>query len=177
MMADMSPEGGLTEIYRLHRAELLRFLTARTGSAAEAEDVVQELWIKALATDAGPIANGRAYLYRTAQNLVLDRLRERRRREARDRQWTDAEIGPASPEGETPDHRLNALEQMEQREEAARLASAIGNLPEGARRAFQLHKIDGLSHAEVAERLGISRSGVEKHMAVAMKYLRRALKD
>jgi RNA polymerase sigma-70 factor (ECF subfamily) len=76
-----------------------------------------------------------------------------------------------------PDPRADALEQMAAREEAARLASAIANLPDGARRAFQLHKIDGLSQGEVAARLGISKSGVEKHMAVAMKYLRRALRE
>ena len=40
-----------------------------------------------------------------------------------------------------------------------------------------MHKFDGLSHAEIAARLGISRSGVEKHIAVAMVHLRRALKD
>jgi RNA polymerase sigma-70 factor (ECF subfamily) len=63
------------------------------------------------------------------------------------------------------------------REETAALASAIAALPEGAGRAFRLHKIDGLSHAEVAAKLGISRSGVEKHIAVAMAHLRRMLGD
>ena len=62
-------------------------------------------------------------------------------------------------------------------EEQRQLETAIAELPEGARRAFCLHKIDGLSHAEVAARLGISRSGVEKHIAVAMKNLRRLLAD
>jgi RNA polymerase sigma-70 factor (ECF subfamily) len=66
---------------------------------------------------------------------------------------------------------------MLEREEAARLASAMTTLPEGARRAFELHKLEGLNHADVAVRLGISKSGVEKHMAVAMKYLRRAMRD
>jgi RNA polymerase sigma-70 factor (ECF subfamily) len=64
-----------------------------------------------------------------------------------------------------------------EREIVARIASAIAALPEGAAQAFRLHKIDGLSHAEVAARLGISRSGVEKHIAVAMKHLRRLLAD
>lgn len=63
------------------------------------------------------------------------------------------------------------------REETAALASAIAALPQAAGRAFRLHKLDGLSHADVAEQLGISRSGVEKHIAVAMAHLRRAMKD
>jgi RNA polymerase sigma factor (sigma-70 family) len=176
-MNDRPMAGGLEELYQRHRADLLRFLVARTGSPAEAEDVLQEVWIRLRAARTGPIGNGRAYLYRIAQNLVLDRLREARRRDARDRAWVQAEMGVAPGAADVADMRDDALAEMEAREEAARLASAIANLPEGARRAFRLHKIEGLSHGEVAQRLGISRSGVEKHMAVAMKYLRRALLD
>ena len=176
-MADMQGPQGLEQIYTEHRAGLLRFLTARTGSAAEAEDIVQEVWLRLRGGGIGPVDNGRAYLYRIAQNLVLDRLRANRRREQRDRAWTQLEMGASDHDEEARDTRANAQEALEEREEVARLTSAIANLPEGARRAFQLHKIDGLSHGEVAERLGISRSGVEKHMAVAMKYLRRALMD
>lgn len=165
---------GLTALIGRHRAELLRFLIARTGDRDEAEDLLQELWLRVRGSDPGPVANGRAYLFRVANNLVLDRVRERNRRVARDAAWHGeafgAESDPADP-AETAEDALLA------REEVARLASAIGNLPDGARRALRLHKIDGLSHAEVAARLGISRSGVEKHIAVAMKHLRALLKD
>lgn len=163
---------GLTALIAQHRAELLRFLTARTGDRDEAEDLLQELWLRVRGADIGPVANGRAYLFRAANNLVLDRARERGRRVARDSAWSAGEYGdnPADP---SP----SAEEEIVAREEAARLASAIGNLPEGARRALRLHKIDGLSHADTAARLGISKSGVEKHIAVAMKYLRAALRD
>ncbi|MGD9812382.1 MAG: RNA polymerase sigma factor [Sphingobium sp.] len=176
-MADADVETGLAALYRLHRAELLRFLVARTGNAAEAEDVVQEVWLKIATAQAGPVSNGRSYLFRIAQNLVLDRVRERKRRLARERNWSDDEHGPLPPSGEVADSRGDAAQQIEEREEAARLASAIANLPEGAQRVLRLHKIEGLSHGEVAARLGISKSGVEKHMAVAMKHLRRLLED
>ncbi|MDB5672642.1 MAG: polymerase subunit sigma-70 [Alphaproteobacteria bacterium] len=172
MTADPS---GLAELYLRHRAELARFLAARTGSREEAEDIVQELWLKLNGADSGPVANGRAYLYRMAQNLVLDRIRERSRRGARERLWQDEEIGYQA--GEAMDARSNPEAEAAEREEVALVASAIAALPEGARRAFRLHKIDGLSHSEVAERLGISRSGVEKHIAVAMKHLRQRLAD
>lgn len=176
-MADDASDSGLTEIYQRHRAEVLRFLVARTGNAAEAEDIVQELWIKTRAVPSGPVGNGRAYLFRMAQNLVLDRARERKRREHRDKAWSELETGVVPAATDVADTGRNALEQMEDREEAARLISAIATVPEGARRVFQLHKVDELSHAEVAARLNISKSAVEKHMAVAMKYLRRALMD
>jgi RNA polymerase sigma-70 factor (ECF subfamily) len=170
-------ENDLQSAYGVHHTELLRFLIARAGDRAEAEDLLQELWVRAQTQPSGPVANGRAYLFRMAQNLIVDRLRERQRRMARERRWSDQETGFASVGIEPVDQRLTAEEAMLDREEIAALVSAVATLPEGARRAFELHKLQGLSHGEVAARLGISRSGVEKHMAVAMKYLRRALMD
>ena len=175
--ATRETETGLAGLYELHRAELLRFLVARTGDPAEAEDVVQELWLKLGSVQTGPIANGRSYLFRMAHNLVLDRVRERGRRSAREKSWSEAEHGPAPPSGEVADMRENIEQEMEAREQVARLASAIANLPEGAQRVLRMHKIEELSHGEIAARLGISKSGVEKHMAVAMKYLRQMLGD
>lgn len=162
------------QVYADIRHELLRFLTARLGNATEAEDVLQDLWLRVQAADAGPIANGRGYLYRSAQNLALDAVRARLRNAARDGQWASAHSGQGT---EPVDLSPNAEADMLEREEIAALASAIAALPEGAGRAFRLHKLDGLSYAEVAARLGISRSGVEKHIAVAMAHLRRAMRD
>lgn len=175
-MAADDPDG-LEAIYHAHRAELARFLVARTNDAVEAEDILQELWLKLRAQPNGPVVNGRAYLYRMAQNLVVDRVRESRRRSIRERQWLDQRTDFAPPRADLVDPGRTAQDAIQDAEEVALLASAIANLPEGARRAFRLHKIEGLSHEEVAARLGISKSGVEKHMAVAMKYLRRALLD
>lgn len=171
-----APQAGLAALYAAYRPELLRFLITRTGDPAEAEDVLQELWLRVHAAGGSPVANGRAYLYRAAQNLVLDRMRERRRRSTRDRDWSVAEYGAASP-GETADPRPGAEQAMEDQQRSARLATAIAALPPAAGRVFRLHKLDGLPHADVARELGITRSGVEKHMATAMTFLRRSLRD
>jgi len=168
---------GLEALYHANRADLLRFLIARTGDASEADDILQDVWIKVRAPTGRPIANGRAYLYRIAHNLVIDRLRERQRRMRRERRWTDERTGHTDVVAEAADPANSAEDEMLAREEVALLASALATLPDGARRAFELHKLNGLSHAEVAQHMGISKSGVEKHMAVAMKYLRRALLD
>jgi RNA polymerase sigma-70 factor (ECF subfamily) len=176
MAEDGQDEPSLEALYGVLRADLLRFLIARTGSAGDAEDLVQELWLKLRQPGSGPILNGRGYIYRMAQNLVVDRLREKQRRMRRDRLWSDVG-GQHDHSIEPADPSPNAEQEMLDREETALLASALQTLPDGARRAFELHKIEGLSHAEVAARLGISKSGVEKHMAVAMKYLRRAMLD
>ena len=57
------------------------------------------------------------------------------------------------------------------RQRLAKLVEALDCLPAKTRTVFRLHKFDGLSHAEVAQRLGISRSSVEKHMIDALKFL------
>ena len=165
----------LSTLYDHHRAELLRFLTARTGDATEAEDILQDVWIRASGQPPASIEHWRAFLFRTTHNLIIDRVRSRRRREARERHWIESVHGPLFGGEEVADPTEAADRVIEANEEVRRLAAAIETLPDGARRAFELHKLDGLSHAEVAARLGISRSGVEKHMAVAMKHLRRAL--
>jgi RNA polymerase sigma-70 factor (ECF subfamily) len=168
---------GLAAVYRAAQPDLLRFLIARTGDHAEAEDLMQELWIRLNQNAGGPVAHGHRYLFRMAHNLMIDRLRERQRRERRERAWFDDHVGRDPRATEPADPAPNAEETLLDRDEAASIAAAVANLPPGARRAFVLHKLRGLSHAEVATALGISRSGVEKHMTVAMKYLRRALFD
>lgn len=168
---------GLEAAYRAYRADLLRFLTARIGDAAEAEELLQELWIKMQHASGPPIVNARAYLFRMAQNLFVDRLRENQRRERREKIWSQDYAHRSAVGTDVGDPSGSAEDVMLEREETAQLASALGTLPSGARRVFEMHKVEGLSHAEVASKLGISKSGVEKHMAVALKYLRRALLD
>lgn len=158
------------------RGDLLRLLIARTGDQSEAEDLLQEIWVRLHAAETGPVANGRSYLYRAANNLVLDRLRATSRRAERETAW--ASLQQASNQAHDPaDQRPNAEETLLAREEAAALMSAIEALPPGARRVFRMHKIDALPQAKVAAQLGISRSAVEKHIVVALTHLRRALKD
>src|SRR3546814_13775357 len=55
---------GLVRLLDVHRAELLRFLTARCGSVDDAEEVLQDLWFKVSGLETGPITNRRAYLFR-----------------------------------------------------------------------------------------------------------------
>lgn len=168
---------GLAQVLVEHRAELLRFLTARCGNAAEAEDLLQELWIKASRQPSGPIGDGRAYLFRMANNLVLDALKMQRRAMARDRKWIVEETGMEGQAEDRPDPAASAEEEIARRQEAEMLRKAVASLPPGAREALRLYRFEGISQTEIAQLLGISRSGVEKHLALAMKHLRRSLAD
>lgn len=172
----MDPAGsGLTAMFEQEREYILRFLRARCGDGPEAEDVLQDLWIKIGDLSTGPIANGRAYLMRMANNLLIDRRRSQMRAMQRDRDWLGDDAGK-EPEMR-PDTAQLADEALAQSEEAEILHRAIAELPPGARRALQLFRFEEHSQAEIAEIMGISRSGVEKHLALAMKHLRNALCD
>lgn len=161
----------LRQTYFRIRGELVRFARSRAGDDAEAEDIVQDVWLKLETRAPTPVANPRSYLFEMANNIALDRQRERRRRQLRDHHWqSDA----ALPDTACP-HGRDIEARMIERQEAHRLHHAIATLPKGARTVLMLHKIEELSHSEVADRLAISRSGVEKHMAVAMRHLRTAL--
>ncbi|EGD58408.1 ECF subfamily RNA polymerase sigma-24 factor [Novosphingobium nitrogenifigens DSM 19370] len=166
---------GLQALFAGNRPVLLRFLTARCGDAGMAEDLLHELWLKLERIAPGPVANGQAYLFRMANNLVLDHARARQRAMRRDRDWIDAD-GSASLD---PEDRLDPADSAEEillrRQEADRLHEAIAALPEGARRALWLYRIEEKGQGEIAAILGISRSGVEKHLALAMKRLRAHL--
>jgi RNA polymerase sigma-70 factor (ECF subfamily) len=179
-MNDAEPQsrkGGLAGLLAQHRAELLRFLVARCGNAGDAEDLLHELWIKASIQPMGPISNGRAYLFRMANNLVLDQARLRHRAMVRDHNWLVADGHCEGPVEDRPDPSQPADEALVYKQEAALLKEAIAALPAGAQRALRLHRFEGMGQAEVAQVMGISRSGVEKHLAVAMKHLRNSLRN
>lgn len=158
-----------------HRPQLVRFFAGRTGSVAEAEDVVQEIWLHIAAPAAGPIANPVAYLHRIGMNIVLDRVRANGRRVRRDSGYVDATISVVG--AEAIDDAPSAFDAVAGRQRVGQLATALAGPPEGAMRVFRRHRIDGLSHAEVAAEFGITRSAVEKHIAVALRHLRKALDD
>jgi len=108
---------------------------------------------------------------------VLDALRGRRRAMTRDRHWLVEDGGGDSPPEDRSDPSLPADEAIARGQEVERLRAAIAALPPGAREALRLFRIDGKPQSEIAAIMGISRSGVEKHLALAMRHLRNALAD
>lgn len=169
------PVGGLAAVFADCRPALVRFLAARTGDPQLAHDLAQDLWIKLAVGATGPVNNPRAYLFRMANNLALDHARGARRAMARDLGWLEADGASTAMPEDRPDPAPLADAMVEQHQEAEILARAIAGLPAGARRALLLYRFDDMSQADVAGTMGISRSGVEKHLAVAMKHLRQAL--
>ena len=163
-------ETRIVAAYRDNRGPLLRFLSARLGNAHEAEDLLQELYLKLDRLDGGEqIVDPAAYLYRMAHNLVRDFRRERARAHKREAAWTDLQSTTIGFEAINDGPDAEAVLAAKQRLEAVR--AALEELSPQCRRVFLMHKFDGLPHEEVARRAGITRSTVEKHMHTAFKHL------
>ena len=116
-----------------------------------------------------PIANPLAYLFRLGSHLVLDDLRQDGRQRRRERAWSDLQ-GASYGEDRATD-APSPEDAAIARQRLSRLMGAVQGLPPKTRRAFTLHKLQGLSHAETAQALEISRSAVEKHISLALKLL------
>jgi RNA polymerase sigma factor (sigma-70 family) len=156
-------EGGLRSVFIAERPMLLRLLKARLGDPAEAEDALQDMWIKLETTETGPVSQPAAYLYRMAQNVALDRRRASARRSSRDSDWLESQ----STAEELPD----AEHILIVRERLARVQKTLAEMPERASMAFRLFRFEGLRQREIAERMNISQSAVEKLLNRALRQL------
>ena len=151
-------------------ADLKRFFALRLRSATAADDLIQDLYVKVAAWPAdAPVENPSALLYRMASNLMLDRIRTERRAVTRDGAWVDANTSRIG--AEPADESASAERVVEGRQRMAQLAAAIQTLPPQTRQAFVLHKLEGLTHAEAARRLGVSQKTVEKQVSAALRKL------
>jgi RNA polymerase sigma-70 factor (ECF subfamily) len=160
----------LLELYLQRRATLIRFFAARTGSRALAEDLAQDLYLKLASRDpAAPADNPLGLIYRVATNLMLDRARGEQRSAAREAAWRRA--AHAEVAGEDVADEPPADEAAASRQRLRQLVDAVAELPPQMQRAFRLHKLDGLSHAETARAMGVSVKSVEKHISAALKAL------
>lgn len=159
----------LMEAFLERRESLHALFRARTGSPSEADDLVQDLFVKLTAINERTIDHPHAYLYRLALNLLIDRQRKGARMARRDQAWGELSLHPV---GETfTDDTPSPEHVIDYRIRLSRLAAALGRLPSKTQEVFRLHKLDGHSYAEVAQRLGVSKSAVEKHMMRALKQL------
>ncbi|WP_395444749.1 RNA polymerase sigma factor [Caulobacter sp. UC70_42] len=163
------PTHALVLAYFARREDMRRFLSVRTRASADVEDLMQDLFLKVQRVDGETIENPSAYLYRLASNLLLDHIRARRRSEARDADWR--RVSHTNLDGADITDAPDAEAAVDARLRLERLTQALADLPSKTRQVFWLHKFDGLTHAQTAEQLGISRSSVEKHMARTLQHL------
>ncbi len=154
-------------LYRATIAPLRRYLGRFLRNPAEAQDIAHDAYVRIYPVmGRQPVEKPEALLYTTARRLALNRLKRRR-------------ISPVASNNDQVDAARSALpgvvQQVIARQEWQQLESAIAQLPEGCRTVLLLRKIELLSHQEIADRLDLAVSTVEKQHARALRLLRTAL--
>ena len=155
----------LAGLYQAHANELHGFARRHVGRQ-EAEDVVQDTYLHLLQRGtAATLEQPRPYLFRIAANLAVDMARKtkvRLRYAGEGFALACNAEAPASPEAA-------AGGAMELR----RLQASLAELPPLCRDAFLLNRVEDLTHAEIAARLGVSVRTIDRHMVKAWEHLRR----
>lgn len=147
--------------------EMLPLLERKLQSVQEAADVFQEAVIRWLGLpDRQLVREPKAYFYRVAINIAVDRMRARALRG--EQSGVDETIVDPMP---LPERRYEARAQLQ------RLQQAIDELPPRCREVLLLFKVEGMGHEAIAARLGISRNMVEKHVIRALVALRESVPD
>lgn len=162
----------LQTLFRLHAPTLVRSLRRRGASAETAEDLTQDAFLRLLGAappDQGPGGDARAYLLQTSRNLLIDH----RRREGR----APLEAAEAEAMAEAPDPAPSVERRLDDRRRLARVEAALAGLPPKMRQAFELHRVEGLTLAETARRMGLSTTRVWALVRDAYRILRESLRE
>ena len=155
----------LLRLFQSARRDLHAFVSRLVGSD-EVDDILQETWLN-LHQRGTPATwrNPRAFLFATARNLALDSLRRKRRWE-RVVPPGEEPPDPVCP-GPGPDAQAIGKQLV------ARIAAALNELPPACRDAFLLNRLYDCTHAEIADRLGISTKTVQRHIERALLHCLR----
>lgn len=154
------------DLFRRYHRDLGTFAYGRLHDREAASDVVQDAFVRYIAhTQAAKVVPEapRFFLWRIVSNLILD-LGRRERRWGRPVTLEDAgahELADAAP---SPERQVSA------REELRILAHALASLPPHVRAALIMNRVEQMTHAQIATRLGVSPSMVNKYIMRALSH-------
>jgi len=162
---DAQPEdrASLDALDKAFRRSLVRYFARRVGDC-EVEDMVQQVFERLLRRgDVTGLERLSGYVFQTASSVFTDYLRRSRARRADAHDEFDKDL-----HGDldfSPEHVLLGSERL------ARATAVLLELPERTRVIFVLRRLEGMKYLDIAVRLGISVSALEKHMARAVERL------
>lgn len=155
-------------LFHLHYKPLCYYTLQFTKNMPEAEDIVQEVFVK-LWTRRDTIeikTSLKAYLYRSSHNAYIDQFRKQKlKEELLDTLKKEALSNPLEEDNSV----LN--------EKNDKIKTLIDALPPRCKKILLLNKYDGYKHREIAEKLGISIKTVEKQLGTAFKKIREGFND
>ena len=162
-------EAAFTAIFHRYNRRLFHKITSITKSETEAEEIIQELflrlWLNRYKLSA--IENPGGWLHTVAANLSLDALRKKART------FTYAH----SSEEDDPEDTLQPAAQFELKEVQGLITEAIDKLPSSRKKVFMLSRTQGLTRKEIAQQLGVSESTVKNQLTSALQFVQDYLKS
>ncbi|HEY0182621.1 MAG TPA: RNA polymerase sigma factor [Rhodopila sp.] len=162
----MTQRSGLTfaELVGLYHDQLKLHARARVRSAADAEDITQETWLRAaVAHGDSTVSNARAYLHRIAANLAIDHIRHRALRRRLHAAPLD---GAEATEAPSPEPSVEQV--LIDRQRQSVFETIIAELPDRCRQALVLSRLEGWTHARIAAHLGVSPNTVTSDIRRAL---------
>lgn len=156
--------GAFDALYARYEAPLFGFIRSYLGDAAEAEDLFHEAFMAVLKNREAQLDHFAAWLYQTARNLCLNRLRSRQRGERAHLRLV-----------EEPAPEATADERLDQRAASQALAGAVAELPQPLSQVFHL-RVSGLSYEEMAQVLELPLGTIKSRMHEMVSKLRKDLR-
>jgi len=162
-------EAAFSIIFFRYTARLAPFVTQLLQSDTWSEEIVQDVFLRLWQSrlQLGTIEHPSAYLYQMASNRTLDYIK-RNARDVKLQYYAARWLAPGANHPETD---------QDFREVEALLKEAVQRLPVQRRKVYQLVREEGLSHAEIADRLQISKHTVRNHVAEALQEIRIYLRE
>ncbi len=161
MPAGLSDQKVFKEMYLKHSREVRNFLYYKCGDEAQAEDFMQEAFLRLWkARDKVPVEKAVGFLFTVGNRLFLDHIKHKKVSLKFQQRQTN------KSEREDPEFLY------EQQEFKERLEKAINDMPEKWRVVFLMSRMEKMKYSEIAERLDISVKAVEKRMHNALSALR-----
>jgi RNA polymerase sigma-70 factor (ECF subfamily) len=158
----------IASVYRRYHPALHAFLARSSRVPHDADDLAQEVYLR-LARMSGteaPLRSPKAFLFKTATNLLRDRSRRSHTR------MSNASV--PTHDLEIQDTREEPSRVLESRQQLSAVARAVEALKPTTQRAFLLNRLEAKSYTQIAAEMGISISMVEKHVSAAIALLRAA---
>ena len=157
-------ENTFSRIYETHGKPVWRFIYFKCGNTAQADDLVQEAFIKLWQNCAKvPQEKAKSFLYTVCNNAFLNEVAHNKV------VLKYAKAKPTKTNYQSPEFL------MEEKQFQEKLKNSLENLTEAQRTAFLLNRIEGKKYAEIAEMLNISVKAVEKRMSKALVTLRKEI--
>ncbi len=153
-------------IYRHYSHKLYSFVFKILKNEAEAEDIVQEVFVKIWESrdrlEDHKLLN--SFVFTIAYNHSIDLIRKR---------INNSKYLEHLKNSSVFQNNATTISEVEYNDLNEQVEKLISNLPARQKQVYQLHREKGLTYPEIAEQLGISKNTVENHMVKALKYLRQ----